>query len=70
MISMANIQVSCRTQTHFLVTKGLIGSAGFRQSMNQLQTSDQQISETNNFFSKLAEHDQRLSYIKKGEFSL
>jgi len=51
-------------------TKGLIGSAGFRQSMNQLQTSDQQISETNNFFSKLAEHDQRLSYIKRGEFSL
>lgn len=51
-------------------TKGLIGSAGFRQSMNQLQTSDQQVSETNNFFSKLAEHDQRLSYIKRGEFSL
>lgn len=47
-------------------TKGLVGSAGFRQSMNQLQTSDQQILETNKFFSKLAETDQRLSYIKEG----
>ena len=47
-------------------TKGLVGSASFRQSMNQLQTSDQQILETNNFFSKLAEEGQRLSYIKKG----
>lgn len=48
-------------------TKGLAGSAGFRQSMNQLQTSDQQILETNNFFSTLAEKGQRLSYIKEGE---
>lgn len=47
-------------------TKGLVGSAGFRQSMNQLQTSDQQIIETNKFFSKLAEEGQRLSYIKEG----
>jgi tRNA-dihydrouridine synthase B len=48
-------------------TKGLVGSAGFRQSMNQLQTSDQQILETNKFFSTLAEKGQRLSYIKEGE---
>jgi len=48
-------------------TKGLVGSAGFRQSMNQLQTSDQQILETNKFFSTLAEKSQRLSYIKEGE---
>lgn len=48
-------------------TKGLIGSAGFRHAMNQLQTSDQQLLETNTFFSKLAEENQRLSYIKKGE---
>ncbi len=48
-------------------TKGLVGSASFRQSMNQLQTSDQQILETNNFFSTLAEKGQRLSYIKEGE---
>jgi tRNA-dihydrouridine synthase B len=47
-------------------TKGLVGSAGFRQSMNQLQTSDQQLLETNNFFSTLAEKGQRLSYIKEG----
>ena len=47
-------------------TKGLVGSAGFRQSMNQLQTSDQQIIETNKFFSKLAEEGQRLSYLKEG----
>lgn len=48
-------------------TKGLIGSASFRHAMNQLQTSDQQLSETNIFFSKLAEENQRLSYVKKGE---
>ncbi len=47
-------------------TKGLIGSAGFRQAMNQLQTTDQQISETNKFFTQLAKQDQRLSYIKMG----
>jgi tRNA-dihydrouridine synthase B len=35
--------------------------------MNQLQTSDQQVSETNAFFSKLEEKGQRLSYINKGE---
>lgn len=48
-------------------TKGLMGSANFRQSMNQLQTSNQQISETNIFFSKLAEIGHRLSYIREGE---
>lgn len=48
-------------------TKGLIGSASFRHAMNQLQTSDQQLLETNIFFSKLAEENQRLSYVKKGE---
>ena len=48
-------------------TKGLVGSASFRHVMNQLQTSNQQISETSIFFSKLAEESQRLSYINKGE---
>lgn len=48
-------------------TKGLMGSANFRQSMNQLQTSNQQIYETNAFFSKLAEIGHRLSYIREGE---
>ncbi len=45
-------------------TKGLIGSAGFRKSMNQLQTSEQQISETDKLFTNLANHNQRLSYSK------
>lgn len=31
-------------------TKGLVGSAGFRHRMNQLQTSQQQVFETNLFF--------------------
>lgn len=48
-------------------TKGLMGSAHFRQSMNQLQTSNQQISETNGFFSKLAETGHRLRYIREEE---
>ncbi|MBX9894647.1 MAG: tRNA dihydrouridine synthase DusB [Nitrosomonas sp.] len=48
-------------------TKGLMGSAHFRQSMNQLQTSNQQISETNGFFSKLAEIGHRLRYIREEE---
>lgn len=47
-------------------TKGLAGSASFRHAMNQLATSDQQILETNHFFSKLAEQNQRLRYIDEG----
>lgn len=47
-------------------TKGLTGSAAFRHAMNQLQTSDQQLVETNYFFTKLAEQNQRLSYIDEG----
>ncbi|MEO7781182.1 MAG: tRNA dihydrouridine synthase DusB [Candidatus Nitrotoga sp.] len=47
-------------------TKGLIGSAGFRQAMNQLQTCDQQVYETDKFFSQLSKQGQRLSYIKEG----
>jgi tRNA-dihydrouridine synthase B len=45
-------------------TKGLAGSAGFRKAMNQLQTSEQQISETDKLFTSLADHNQRLSYSK------
>ncbi len=51
-------------------TKGLVGSAGFRHAMNQLQTSEQQLLETNIFFSKSAEANQRLSYINNGGVSL
>ena len=46
-------------------TKGLVGSAGFRHAMNQLQTSQQQLQETNIFFTRLAEENHRLSYIEK-----
>ncbi len=45
-------------------TKGLAGSAGFRQTMNQLKTCEQQISETNRLFTNLADYDQRLIYSK------
>jgi len=48
-------------------TKGLVGSAGFRHRMNQLQTSQQQVFETNLFFSELAEQGQRLNYIEGEE---
>ncbi len=45
-------------------TKGLIGSAGFRHAMNQLQTSEQQLSATNTFFTEQASQGKQLSYIK------
>lgn len=43
----------------------MVGSAGFRHNMNQLQASEQQIFEINLFFSELAEKGQRLSYQKE-----
>ncbi|SET64722.1 tRNA-U20-dihydrouridine synthase [Nitrosomonas marina] len=46
-------------------TKGLTGSAGFRQKMNQLQTCEEQLSETNSFFTELSDHNQYLQYIKE-----
>ena len=46
-------------------TKGLVGSASFRHAINQLQTSEQQLQETNIFFTQLAEENHRLSYIEK-----
>ncbi len=51
-------------------TKGLAGSAGFRQTMNQLKTCEQQISETNRLFTNLADHDQRLIYCKNKEVAV
>ena len=48
-------------------TKGLVGSAGFRHRMNHLQTTQQQVFETNLFFSELAEQGQRLNYIEGEE---
>ncbi|UJP05516.1 MAG: tRNA dihydrouridine synthase DusB [Nitrosomonas sp.] len=47
-------------------TKGLMGSASFRHTMNQLPTSEAQLSETNRFFEQLAEQSQRLSYVDEG----
>jgi tRNA-dihydrouridine synthase B len=50
-------------------TKGLIGSAMFRHAMNQLQTTDQQVSAVNEFFSNLAGYGRRLAYIKREELA-
>lgn len=48
-------------------TKGLVGSAGFRHTMNQLQTIEQQISATDTFFHELADISQQLTYIGNKE---
>jgi len=50
-------------------TKGLIGSAMFRHAMNQLQTTDQQVSAINEFFSNLAGYGRRLTYIEPEELA-
>jgi tRNA-dihydrouridine synthase B len=50
-------------------TKGLIGSAVFRHTMNQLQTTDQQVSVVNEFFSNLAGFGRRLTYIEREEIA-
>lgn len=50
-------------------TKGLVSSAIFRHAMNQLQTSDQQVSAVNEFFNELAGYGQRLTYIELGELA-
>ncbi len=50
-------------------TKGLIGSAVFRHTMNQLQTTDQQVSVVNEFFSNLAGYGRRLTYIEREELA-
>ncbi|MDN5753442.1 MAG: tRNA dihydrouridine synthase DusB [Nitrosospira sp.] len=48
-------------------TKGLVGSAMFRHAMNQLQTTDQQLSAVNEFFSELAGYGRRLTYVEPEE---
>ena len=48
-------------------TKGLVGSAGFRHAMNQLQSTDQQLSAVNDFFSELAGYGRRLTYVEAEE---
>ncbi|SFW31544.1 tRNA dihydrouridine synthase DusB [Nitrosovibrio sp. Nv17] len=49
-------------------TKGLIGSAGFRHAMNQLQTMEQQLGAVEEFFHELAGHGQRLTYVEPKEW--
>ncbi len=44
-------------------TKGLVGSAPFRHAMNQLKSSDEQLSAVNKFFGNLSCHGERLTYI-------
>lgn len=46
-------------------TKGLVGSARFRQKMNQLQTSTEQLSETDRFFIQLSDYNQHLHYLEE-----
>ena len=48
-------------------TKGLVGSAVFRHAMNQLQTTDQQLSAINIFFGELAGYGRRLTYVEPEE---
>jgi len=48
-------------------TKGLIGSAVFRHTMNRLQTTDQQLSAVNEFFISLSGYGERLTYVESGE---
>lgn len=50
-------------------TKGLIGSAVFRHSMNKLQTIDQQLSAVNEFFRDLSGYGERLTYIGREELA-
>ncbi|MCE1187492.1 MAG: tRNA dihydrouridine synthase DusB, partial [Rhodocyclales bacterium] len=48
-------------------TKGLVGSAQFRRSMNTLLTVDQQIAAIDDFFGGLADRDSRLVYDETEE---
>ena len=42
--------------------KQLAGAAGFRQAMNQLETAPEQLAAVDEFFSRLAQHHERLIY--------
>ncbi len=48
-------------------TKGLVGSAVFRHAMNQLQSTDQQLSAIDKFFDELAGYGRRLTYVEPEE---
>ncbi|MBC7945848.1 MAG: tRNA dihydrouridine synthase DusB [Burkholderiales bacterium] len=45
-------------------TKGLTASAAFRHAMNQLQSTEEQISAIEDFFGELGQHGPRLSYLE------
>jgi tRNA-dihydrouridine synthase B len=46
-------------------TRGLAGSASFRHAMNQLQTCAEQLAAVDTFFSELASHGRRLTYVEE-----
>lgn len=46
-------------------TKGLVGSARFRQKMNQLQSSEAQQAETDYFFTQLSDYNEHLHYLEE-----
>ena len=46
-------------------TKGLVGSANFRHSMNQLQSIEEQLAAINAFFSQLQQQNARLQYAEE-----
>src|SRR5512135_1473871 len=48
-------------------TKGLVGSAAFRFTMNQLPTIELQRAAVNDFFFNLAAHSEHLAYEEKHE---
>lgn len=48
-------------------TRGLVGSAAFRHAMNQLQTTEEQVTAVNAFFHELAGYGKRLTYIGQEE---
>lgn len=46
-------------------TKGLAGSAAFRNGMNQLETSAEQLAAVDDFFEQLANRSRRLEYVEE-----
>ncbi len=46
-------------------TKGLAGSAAFRHGMNQLESSAEQLRVVNGYFTQLADHGRRLTYVEE-----
>jgi len=51
-------------------TKGLVGSANFRNNLNQLQTIELQLTAINEFFGELQQQNNRLQYAEEFEEAL